>query len=108
MSAIDLLVDAAMRTLQHDIGEQDPEYKHLTAVLKSEFGKIMATAKRHQRDSERINDIEAGGLTIEHRHGLPAEMRWLVRYASTHLATAARLRDAIDQATENPCSGSGR
>ena len=57
------------------------------AEAEARIERLEAENARLRREKERLDDIEAGGLTIEHRHGLPAEMRWLVRYASTHLAT---------------------
>jgi hypothetical protein len=40
--AVQRLLDAAFRELQHDTGPQDPEYVHQRAQLAKEFNRILS------------------------------------------------------------------
>ncbi len=84
---------ATLRDMAHP-GSEVLEYERQALKM------VLAEIDILRRDQARLDKIERGGLTVEHRHGLRADLMWLVRYGSTHLAVGGKLRSVIDEALE--------
>lgn len=91
-------IDEALATLRDMAHPGSEVLEHERQAIKM----VLAEIDILRRDQARLDKIERGGLTVEHRAGLTlarADIMWSVRYGSTQLAVGGKLRSVIDEAT---------